>query len=189
MTTTKSEALNFYWHCEVAALVIRRLPVTTATRNNSLHAVRKATLCAAGRQGVTHASAMARAHQQSLSQPWSACQLIQEHAVPVGYIHQRVRAALATDVDDEAARTARQAMTDDLAANGVPAAAIAALPLTADACRVAEIVRGLTQLAWLTTDEHDALRRHSLHKDMPRDWDGVDRFARYRVCAIDVAEV
>jgi hypothetical protein len=189
MTTTQSEVLNFYWHCEVAAMVIRQLPATAATRSNSRHAVRMATLCAAGHKGVTHASAGARDRQRATGAAWHKCELVKEHAVPVSHVHARVVEALSTDFDEQARRAARQALAEDLAARGLPAAEIAALPCSPDAWRVAQVVRAWTQLAWLTKDDDRLLRSKSLHDGMPADWDEVDRLARYRACGIEVAEI
>jgi hypothetical protein len=178
MTATWIESEHFLTHCEVAALVIDTLPANAATRAHARHALRMATLNVAGRNGVLYASSKARQIKQATGKDWHQSGLIKEHVVPLSLIHKWVVEELARP----------------LPADG--AAGVTTTIVRADRARqVANIVREWTLLAWISQDDDARLRDRglnagkSLHKSMPADWDGQDRFARYSACGIEYAPI
>jgi hypothetical protein len=77
----------------------------------------------------------------------------------------------------------------EIKARGVSDAAIKDLPQSPAAWRAACVIRTWTQLAWVTPEDDALLRLRSLRERMPADWDGKDRFARYRACGIEVSGI
>lgn len=86
MTATKSEAKNFYWHCQVAATVAK-LHKNPATKANLRHALRLATLTVAGKNGVQLASRKAYSEKHLCGKDWSACGLVKEHVIPISLLY------------------------------------------------------------------------------------------------------
>lgn len=54
---------------------------------------------------------------------------------------------------------------------------------------IAEIVYEWTILAVITKKEHEMLRINGFNDKMPTNWDGVDKFARYEACKIQVTPI
>jgi len=54
--------------------------------------------------------------------------------------------------------------------------------------QVAEVVYEWTVLATVTREQHQLLRARGLNDRMPSGWDGVDKFARYKTCSIQLVE-
>jgi len=190
LRATATEITNFFWHCRVATGLIDELPSNTVTRSHSLHAVRKATLCIAGRDGVAYTSDAARTRKIFANKPWEKCGLVKEHVVPVSVIHDRVRKEL-----EHSNPAALRPLTDEEAR--------AFTPQVADLFRqyprawmAGRIIQEWTLLAWITQKEEkefDDKTKHggiSIRKRMPSDWnDDGDRFARYRACDIEVSRI
>lgn len=187
---TPAEMANFFWHCEVAGMVLSQLPRNAATSAHALEAVRMATYCLVGRKGIAHASAAACEQRKSRNAHWHRAGLVREHAVPVGEIYRRVIDAMQRlEAEPSEAVDAYQDLTRQMEVAGLPAALIATQPRRLEARAVARAVREWTQIAWVTEADHKCLRAHGLTDRMPADWDGLDRFARYRACGIDVAPI
>jgi hypothetical protein len=195
MAATLKEFKLFYWYCHVATQIIAALPSNEATRAVSLHAVRMATLNFAGKNGILVASADARRTKEESGRPWSRCGLVREHAVPISVIHQRVVMEVHKPMTDiEMADSATQ-LEADMLVHGMDQQAINEFPHNPRAWSVVKVVRELTHLCWVSTKDDGCLRSRSvdggksLHKSMPKDWDGIEPFARYRKCEIEVAPI
>jgi len=192
MTATPTENTNFFWHCLVAAKLIDELPSNAATSSHSLRAVRMATVCAAGRNGVQFASHAARERQESTAKHWDQCGLIKEHVVPVSLIHALVQGALKST---RAVDPAKAAGIPDEDLGGLTAGVVDLFRKHPRAWLVAKIVQDWTLLAWITESENerfDDKTRHgmSLRKSMPQGWtEDQDRFARYNACEIAVSKI
>jgi hypothetical protein len=193
MRATATEISNFFWHCVVAARMADEFPDTTVTRAYFSHAVRKATDCWAGRNGVRYASDAAIAKKSVRGERWDRCGLIKEHVVPVGVVHKIVDAELKATIT----RGATEPLTlSEAETQGLTAEVVALFQRHPRAWVVARIVREWTLHAWITEDEEkefDNRERHdgiSIRKRMPKGWEiNQDRFARYDACGIKVSEV
>jgi hypothetical protein len=175
---TRAEASYFLRHCEVAALLLDAFsPLDPATSSHVVRAIRMATLNAAGKNGVSHASTQARKRKEATGKPWHQCGLIKEHAVPVSLIYRRVLDAFsAMGLGDPSLVDLSDLAADEQAfARRNP-----------KAWSIAKIVREETVLAWITADEDAELRKRGLQRCMPPGWDeSQSRFARYETCGIE----
>jgi hypothetical protein len=194
MTATSTEVTNFFWHCLVAAKVIDEFPENAATKAHALHAVRMATLCAAGKNGVQYASAEARIAKQEKGERWDQCGLIKEHIVPVSLVRTLVHSELKATRDN--AQTASPLALSDQDIQGFTPAVIVLFQRNPRAWQVARIIREWTLLAWITEQENgrfDDKLRHggiSIRKRMPKGWnEKQSRFARYAACEIVLSQV
>lgn len=191
MATSATEVSNFFWHCLVAAKLTDEVEQNPATKSHVARAVRMATLCAAGRNGVQYASVSAIAEKDSQRKRWDRCGFIKEHVVPVSQIVARVRNQL------EVTRGGPQAgLLAELSGNDIQGLTPAVIDLFQQhprASHVARIIHKWTLLAWITKEENelfDDKDRHggiSIRKRMPNGWtEEQDIFARYNACGISV---
>ncbi|WP_293707536.1 hypothetical protein [Stenotrophomonas sp. UBA7606] len=185
-----SDALNFYWHCVIAAKLIDELPPSTAAKSHALRAVRMATLCATGRNGVQYASDEAIRIKSLEGKRWEKCGLIKEHAFPVSLVCKRVYAELKTNQEGPEVGTG-PSENEDL---GLTPETIALFQTSPRAWQVALIIREWTHVAWITKEEEDRFddkKRHdgiSIRNRMPKNWtDDQSRFARYDACSISIS--
>lgn len=191
-TTAKpAELRNFFWHCHVAAKLVDELPANPATRAHVGHAIRKATACWDGRDGVGFASPLAMEAKRVAEVHWDRCGLIKEHVIPVSEVTGRVRAEL------EALRgrdlPAPQPSAGDR--ETFPAEVLALFLKHPRAWQVAQLVREWTLQAWITPEEDKRLRDGAgngcdLSKAMPPGWSSAQsRFARYDHCGLRVEPI
>ena len=188
MTATKSEATNFYWHCRVAA-AIAKFPKTPATSANARHAVRMATLNAAGRKGINLASSKARSARQTSGKNWSACGLIKEHLVPISTIFDIVLRELDNPEPRRWADYVDVPTDQNLTLWGIPANWVTTLEAVPDELVIARVIKDNTALAWIHKDDDMKLRAAGYTKCMPQDWNGRDRYARYKACGIELVDI
>lgn len=187
-----SEALNFYWHCVIAAKLIDELAPSTVAKSHALRAVRMATLCVTGRNGVQYASDEAIRIKSSEGKRWEDCGLIKEHTFPVSLVYKRVYAEL--QANREAPKgTCGPSEHEGL---GLTPETIALFQTSPRAWQVALIIREWTHVAWITKEEDDRFddkSRHdgiSIRKRMPKKWtEDQSRFARYDACEIPVSRI
>jgi hypothetical protein len=189
MTTKPTEAVNFFWHCLMAAKIIDELPETTATKSHAVHAIRMATVCAVGKEGVLYASDAARSTKEAAGKDWHKCGLVREHVVPVSLMREFVVGKLKTTRDDGAAIDISSEDTQ-----GLTPEVIALFRQHPRAWLVAQVIREWTILAWITESEDerfDDKARHggkSIRKRMPTEWrEAQGRFARYDACGIELS--
>ena len=188
MGTTAAEATNFFWHCHVAVKLIDELPETTATKGHALRAVRMATLCAAGSNGVQYASDKARMKREAHGKPWGKCGLIKEHVIPASLVRTLVLEELKATRDPEL--VAFSLVDSNENANWLTPEVIAQFRQYPRAWQAAKIIRDWTLLAWVTDHEHKELDGRGLGERMPTGWaPGQDRFARYTNCNIAVSRI
>lgn len=179
MKPSASEAVNFFWYCRVAAMLIDELPDTTVTKAMALRSVRMATLCAAGRNGILYASVGAR--EEANGRPLHSCGLVREHAIPVNLVR--------TLVLDELRATRGMPLPSELDGDtqGLPPEVLALFQDQPRAWQVARIIRKWTSIAWVTEDEHTKLEKSGLGDSMPAGWTyDMDPFQRYEKCGIKV---
>lgn len=180
------ELRNFFWHCHVAAKLIDELPVNPATRAHVGHAIRKATVCWDGRDGVGFASTAALKEQRVAGVHWDRCGLIREHVIPVAVVTRLLRTALEATRGCES--PSLQLSADDHA--GFPSDVIAQFKDNPRAWQVARLVRQWTLQAWITPNDEERLRDHdkngcNLTQSMPPYWTPEQsRFARYDHCGL-----
>lgn len=193
-TARPAEALNFFWHCRVAVKLIDELQDTTVTKAHALHAVRMATLCAAGRNGVQYASEGARMIKGDQTKHWEKFGLVKEHAIPVRLVRTLVLNDLRATSDGAQAAVPLVLSEQDM--QGLTPKVIALFRQHPRAWQAARIIREWTLLAWITKDEDarfDDKARHggiSLRDRMPTGWThDQDRFARYNSCGIVVSPI
>lgn len=187
------ESEQFFWNCHVAATLIDHdgIPRNTATKACVLYAVRKASICLIGKDGVRFATPGACAQRTAAGVPWQKAGLVKEHVVPVSLIRERVVAQLDATRNDPALRPSF-GLEDEA---GLTAAAAALFRAHPRAWEVGKVVRDMTLLAWITREEEkrfDEKARHggiSLRKRMPMGWRGEDVFARYTACELELVEV
>lgn len=191
MAARPSELTNFFWHCRVAVKLIDELPDTTVTRSHAARAVRMATLCAAGRDGVEFASTAAMAVKQGAgNRKWWECQLHREHVIPVANVHKYVLQDLRASCGSGQSRNSLVESDKDNDMQWLPPAIIALFRDNPRAWQAARIIRYWTELCWVTPGEHEEFGRRKLGDRMPKDWrPGMDRFARYKHCKIDVVPI
>lgn len=189
---TQLEIEQFFWNCQVAAKLLDEVPRNTATRACVLYAVRKASVCYAGRNGVRYASSAAKAKQASMGTHWEKSGLVREHVVPVSLIRERVVREL--DITRTDTGPARGALSEE-DVHGLTPDAVRLFEGHPRAWQVGRIIRDWTLLAWITREEErvfDEKARHggiSLRKRMPIGWSGDDRFARYTSCGIELLPI
>ena len=182
---------QFYWNCHVAAKIIDDVESNTATRACALYAVRKASICYAGKNGVRYATPAAVKKQADTGRSWHKAGLVKEHVVPVSMIRERVVDQLAAAKKDRA----EAVILGDDDAEGLSVRTTTLFRNDPRAWQVGRIVRDLTVLAWVTREDErlfDDKARHggiSLRKRMPLGWNGVDYKARYSACGIALVEL
>lgn len=176
MTATATEKRNFAWHCAVAALLMD-LPANPATSAHFRNAITKATKTVFGRKGVRYASeaAIKVADGNDLAK----CRLELEHVIPATLVCKQVMADLSSS---------KAVVRPDLDALLI-AGDLQQIREHPRVRQIAEIVATKTLLAWVTKEEHGKLKTAGLQKSMPPGWDGLDHFARYRHCGIQVIEI
>ena len=191
MATSATEVSNFFWHCLVVAKLTDEVKQTPAIKSHVARAVRMATLCTAGRNGVLYASASAREEKDLQGKRWDQCGFIKEHVVPVSQIIARVRNQLEVTRDGLQAGLLAELSGEDV--QGLTPDVINLFQQHPRALQVARIVHKWTLLAWITEQENklfDDKYRHggiSIRKRMPKGWtEGQDIFARYNACGISV---
>jgi hypothetical protein len=187
-----SELANFYWYCAAATQLIEQLPGNAATRSVIRHAVRNATKALTGGNGVPYASEAALRLRADNGDSWKGCGLVQEHAIPVGHIHNELVASLASPPSGTTLAEARQRLDSEMAAIPFKPGAIEDFPRNPHIAIVVNIIRASTTMAWLTKEEDERLKKRlsdgsrSLNQRMPPGWDGRDPLARYSFCEIEV---
>ena len=195
MTATASESLNFYWHCQTAELLIRHfLPHSSAAISSNIHhALRMATLCAAGKNGVHHATEKALALKISSGRDWHQLGLIREHAVPVSLIQDEVLRVAKQYLLCEKSRkswagseVAPRLHQHDHENWGLPANLSRIAPLSA---AVAAVIRTRTVLVWTTKEEDSLLNDSGVKKMMPAGKKMEDSLARYEHCKIKTVDL
>jgi len=91
-------------------------------------------------------------------------------------------------MSDSAFKQMEQGNKDGLVLeHAVPVSVINGLVLalkSVDHGKICNIVHEWTVLSVITKSEHDLLSKLGLSKKMPDDWDGADRFARYKKAGI-----
>ncbi|WP_282271962.1 hypothetical protein [Stenotrophomonas sp. PS02298] len=174
----------FYWHCEVAALVLNTLPGNPATKHHVRNALRMATLAATGPKGVGFASERAHQTKALSAKNWDKCGLIREHVIPIGEVYEKVFRSLAFPI-----------IHNDLGKPpGFMPVSEGRIKLRAGQStlalgnprpwQIAQILQQWTLLAYITKEEDQLLRERKLHDRMPAGWDGQDKFSRYSECGI-----
>ena len=194
MTARPTETTNFFWHCLVAAKLIDEIPNKTAAKSHSLRAVRMATVCAAGKNGVQYASDDARKRREDIGKHWEQCGLVKEHVVPVSLIYALVHSKLTATCGT--ADTTTPHVLSDQVTQGLTPEVIALFQQHPRAWLVGRIVREWTLLAWITELENKRFDDKSLHggisirKRMPKGWtEEQDRFTRYADCDIALSRI
>ena len=194
MHANPTEITNFFWHCEVAARMTDEFEDGTVTKSYQLRAVRMATDCCAGRRGVQYASDKARAKRESRGKPWEKSGLIKEHVIPVGVVRGLVDTELRGTI--VRAGTVAPLILSELETQGLTPKVVDLFQNHPRAWTVARIIRNWTVHAWITEEEdkrfddtalHDGI---SIRKRMPKGWNtGLDRFARYQACGIEISSI
>jgi len=183
---TDQGSRSMYWHCEVAAMVLSQLPMNPITKQHVRESLRYATLSATGRPRYASLEA------KRILDTGSSRSLVKEHAVPVSIVIGKVleRARPILDIKDGAYRFMPQDENPQrrLAHTEKSSERIIALG-NLRAWEIAEIIREWAVLAWVTTSEDQRLRDAGLHKTMPPDWNGADKFLRYERCGIGYVEL
>lgn len=190
MTATASENVNFFWHCQAAEVLIRSfMPhLNASVSSNIRHAVRMATLCAAGKNGIQYATEAALAQKNASALDWHKLGLIREHAVPISLIH------------DEVIGQARQYFTKAVKWSEItkklnqydhqnwriPANTQQPAPLSAV---IAAVIRERTVLVWATKADDNALNTQGLKKTMPPGKTAATPLARYDACGIKTVRI
>lgn len=191
MPAKPSEITNFFWHCWVAAKLLDEPQDSTVIRSHILNAVRKATDCWAGRNGVQYASDDARALKHRLGLPWEQCGLRKEHVIPVGVVKKFVYEELQRPIAVNGAMD-RLALSDH-EMTGLTPDVVELFHQNPRAWSVARVIRDWTLHAWITIKEDqrfDDKARHglSIRSRMPQGWTpDQDRFKRYLDCDIKVS--
>jgi hypothetical protein len=193
MRANPSEITNFFWHCLVAARMTDEFKDTTVTKSYRLHAVRKATDCWAGRNGVQYASDAAIA-ENARSGHWEGCGLTKEHVIPVSVVRKLVHEGLTAPIASEGA--VEPLILSDDETQGLTPEVVALFHQHPRAWVVARIIRNWTLHAWITVKEDERFDDKSKHdgisirQRMPKGWKiGQDRFARYHACGIKVSPI
>ncbi len=187
MSTTPSENKNFYWHCQVAALLLQSFPrQNAATRAHARNAIRMATLAATGKYGIPYATKGAHEKRAISARNWHELGLIREHVFPVSQVYDKVVSETSSRYAPSWAEISGSLTQDDMANWNVPAATSEPAPLSA---RIARIVRDHSVLAWITHEEDALLRKNGLGKAMPANYQGDDLHARYHVCGIELIKL
>jgi hypothetical protein len=177
----EAELENFYWHCRVASRIRQDFAHTRATNANFESAIRLATACITGKDGVPFASEDAiRERMHSHKKGWTGLDLIKEHVIPVSLIANQVRKAIDARLEPHHVKE----MVDEARRRGYqPDARLSDHP---EALVTACVIHKWTILAWVTKAENARFKdkvRHggkSLVKDMPPDWEeDHGLFARY----------
>ena len=186
----ESEILNFFWNCYVAAKIIDEMPAGTATNACALYAIRKATLCYAGKAGVKYVSAGAR--KEASSGNWSKSGLIQEHVVPVSMIRERVFSDLVSTRNEPQ----ELLVISDEDAKALSPKVVSLFQDNPRAWRVGSIVSKMTILAWVTKEEEAKFKDKKQHggislvKRMPLDWKEEHGWlSRYTACKIELSDL
>lgn len=188
MGTTAAETTNFFWHCQVAVKLIDELPDTTASKGHALRAVRMATLCAAGKNGVQYASDKARTKREAQGKPWGTSGLIKEHVIPANLVRTLVLDELRATRDQEPVAFSLDDSNKN--ANWLTPEVIEHFRQHPRAWQAAQVIRDWTLLAWITHEEHRELERKGLGECMPANWTPEQhRFARYTACNIAVSRI
>lgn len=188
-----AELTNFFWHCFVASKMAGEQE-NTVIKAYRLHAVRRATDCWAGRNGVRYASTAAIAQRDAQGTGWDRCGLVKEHVIPVAVVNKLVQDEMKAIHSAPDAAEALALSGDE--ARGLTPQVCALFQQNPRASVVARIIRRWTLHAWITQEEDqrfDEKSRHggiSIRGCMPTGWkSGDDPFARYRACGIVVAEI
>lgn len=179
MHATPTEITNFFWHCQVAARMTDEFEDTTVTKSYRLRAVRMATDCWAGRNGVQYASDKARAQRDSRGKPWEQCGLIKEHVIPVGVVRRLVHKELRDTI--VSAGTVEPLILSGLETQGLTPKVVDLFQKHPRAWMVARIIRNGTLHAWITEKEDEKFDDKALHdgisirQRMPKGWNsGLD---------------
>lgn len=185
MTRSSSESTNLFWHCFIIAKLHDEVPEGAARNSNIQHAIRKATECAVGANGVQYASEAAlevldRGPRNDLER------LIKEHVVPVSVIATLVREVLD---GEESCLESRQGR--ELTSMSFPTSVESLFRENPRAWGVAQVVADWSIMAWITKAENNRFSDKELHaggsiaKCMPAGWSRAQsKFARYEKCEI-----
>ena len=183
---TASELENFYWHCEVAACLITNFPSNAATNSNIAHAVRLATLCCTGKNGIRYATRHAYETKVSTTLSWYKLGLTRGHVIPVNVVVKNVLANVVPTNPPTWDAVIKHLTPADLARWQSPVETAYSAPLAA---AIAAQVRNHTLVAWASKKDDEQLRSAGLTAKMPPSYDGSDRFARYTFCGIEVVDL
>lgn len=175
----QSEIQNFQWHCDVAALLVKTFPLEPAVRSNLAHAIRLATFCCTGKNGIRYATRRAYDKQRASGGDWYKLGLIREHVFPVGQVVSRVIQEAVSPP------STRSELMEQLAPEDLLRWPLVQGQPVADGAAIAALVRKHSLIAWATEEDDKALRKAGLAKKMPPMPGGFDRFARYRHCGIE----
>ena len=193
MAASVSEINNFFWHCLVAAKLLDELRRETVTKSHILHAVRKATDCWAGRNGVQYASDDARAQKERIGKHWEKCGLRKEHVIPVRVVNQFVYEELMLPISTTG--VSEPLVLSDQEMQGLTPEVVELFHQHPRAWTVARIIREWTLHAWITIPEDhcfDDKSKHgfSIRHRMPQGWTrDQDRFKRYSDSGIRVSRI
>ncbi len=182
----ESEQINFFWHCRIATMLHDELPLTTVRNAVFVEAVRMATHCHLGANGVQYASQAAiDAAGPAPTRKWSGKDLTKEHVVPVAVIAGFVREAL----DQPPPVNGSDLSGLDEAA--YPTEVTRLFREQSRAWQMARVVRDWTLMAWITREENDRFSDKARHSGksiaarMPSGWTRDHcRFKRYTDCDI-----
>jgi len=184
----ESELINLFWHCRIATMLHDELPRSTVRNATFVEAVRMATYCHVGANGVQYASQDAiDAAGPAPKRKWTGKGLTKEHVVPVAVIAGFVREALDQPF-----------LIDDSVLSGLDGAnysqAVSALFREHPrAWQMARVVRDWALMAWITGAENDRFSDKARHGGktirtcMPLGWTRDHcRFKRYTDCNIQL---
>jgi hypothetical protein len=174
-----SEIQNFHWHCDVAALLLKTFPLEPAVRSNLAHAIRLATFCCTGKNGIRYATRRAYDKQRETGGDWYKLGLIREHVFPVGQVVSRVVQDIVSPP------STRSGLLEHLVAEDLQRWPLVEGQPVTDGAAIAALVRKHSLIAWATEEDDEALRKAGLAKKMPPMPGGFDPFARYRHCGIE----
>jgi hypothetical protein len=184
----ESELTNLFWHCRIATKLHDELPPSTARNATFVEAVRMATYCHVGANGVQYASQDAiDAAGPAPNRKWTGKGLTKEHVVPVAVIAGFVREAL------DQPPLIEEGVLSGLGGANYPRAVAALFREHARAWQMACVVREWALMAWITGVENDRFSDKTRHGGktirtcMPLGWTRDQcRFKRYTDCNIQL---
>lgn len=188
ITANEIELTNLFWHCRIATMLRDELPPSTVRNAAFAKAVRMATYCHVGANGVQYASQDAiDAAGPATKRKWTGKGLTKEHVIPVAVIAGFVREAL------DKPSLAHDSFLSDLDTANYSRAVTAFFLKHPRAWQMARVVRDWTLMAWITVEENDRFNDKARHGGktirtcMPPGWTRNQcRFKRYTDCNIQL---